>query len=28
LAFRIADFFSVDVNDMFTYLKGSDQNDN
>lgn len=26
LAFRIADFFSVDVNDIFTYVKGSDQN--
>jgi len=28
LAFRIADFFSVDVNEIFTYLKGSDQIDN
>ncbi len=26
LAFRIADFFNVDVNDIFTYVKGSDQN--
>ncbi len=25
LAFRIADFFNVDVNDIFTYMKGSDQ---
>ncbi|WP_163971901.1 helix-turn-helix transcriptional regulator [Oceanobacillus halotolerans] len=24
LAFRIADFFNVDVNDIFTYVKGSD----
>ncbi|MDN7242538.1 helix-turn-helix transcriptional regulator [Planococcus sp. N028] len=24
LAFRIADFFDVDVNDIFTYVKGSD----
>lgn len=28
LAFRIADFFNVDVIDIFTYLKGNDQNDN
>jgi len=28
LAFRIADFFSVDVNEIFTYLKGSDHIDN
>lgn len=28
LAFRIADFFKVDVNDVFTYVKGSDQIDN
>jgi len=27
LAFRIADFFNVDVNDIFIYVKGSDQND-
>ncbi|WP_010096555.1 helix-turn-helix transcriptional regulator [Ornithinibacillus scapharcae] len=27
LAFRIADFFNVDVNDIFTYVKGSDQNE-
>ncbi|UOQ95715.1 helix-turn-helix transcriptional regulator [Halobacillus shinanisalinarum] len=27
LAFRIADFFDVDVNDIFTYVKGSDQNE-
>lgn len=26
LAYRIADFFNVDVNDIFTYVKGSDQN--
>ena len=26
LAFRIAEFFNVDVNDIFTYVKGSDQN--
>ncbi|HLR67197.1 MAG TPA: helix-turn-helix transcriptional regulator [Virgibacillus sp.] len=24
LAFRIADFFNVDVTDIFTYIKGSD----
>ncbi|KMJ57126.1 Cro/Cl family transcriptional regulator [Bacillus sp. LL01] len=24
LAFRIADYFNVDVNDIFTYVKGSD----
>ena len=28
LAFRIADFFKVDVNDIFTYVKGSDSNGN
>ncbi|WP_200411189.1 helix-turn-helix transcriptional regulator [Virgibacillus salexigens] len=28
LAFRIADFFNVDVNDIFTYVKSSDQNEN
>jgi len=27
LAFRIADFFNVDVNDIFTYVKGSEQNE-
>ncbi|GAA0293178.1 putative transcriptional regulator [Gracilibacillus halotolerans] len=27
LAFRIADFFEVDVNDIFTYEKGSDHDD-
>ena len=27
LAFRIANFFDVDVNDVFTYLKGDDLND-
>lgn len=27
LAFRIADFFNVDVNDIFTYVKGSDQSE-
>ncbi|WP_449355512.1 helix-turn-helix transcriptional regulator [Virgibacillus natechei] len=27
LAFRIADFFNVDVNDIFTYVKGSDKNE-
>lgn len=27
LAFRIANFFNVDVNNVFTYLKGDDQND-
>lgn len=27
LAFRIADFFKVDVNDVFTYLKGDGQNE-
>ena len=26
LAFRIADFFNVDVNDIFIYVKGSDYN--
>lgn len=25
LAFRIADFFNVDVNDIFTYVKGNDE---
>lgn len=28
LAFRIADFFNVEVTDIFTYLKGNDQRDN
>lgn len=28
LAFRIANFFEVDVTDIFTYLKGNDQNGN
>ncbi|WP_284139615.1 MULTISPECIES: helix-turn-helix transcriptional regulator [unclassified Virgibacillus] len=28
LAFRIADFFNVNVNDIFTYVRGSDQNEN
>ncbi len=28
LAFRIAEFFNVDVNDIFTYLKGNDKNGN
>jgi putative transcriptional regulator len=28
LAFRIADFFNVDVNDIFTYVKGNDENGN
>ncbi len=28
LAFRIANFFNVDVNDIFTYVKGSEQNEN
>ncbi|GHP13389.1 transcriptional regulator [Lentilactobacillus fungorum] len=27
LAFRIADFFKVDVADIFAYLKGNDEND-
>ncbi|PXW86830.1 putative transcriptional regulator [Streptohalobacillus salinus] len=27
LAFRIADFFKVDVTDIFTYEKGNDSND-
>lgn len=27
LAFRIAHFFKVDVADIFTYLKGNDEND-
>lgn len=27
LAFRIADFFNVDVNEIFTYVKGSDQSE-
>lgn len=28
LAFRIANFFNVDVNDIFIYVKGSDLNEN
>ncbi|MBD8069615.1 helix-turn-helix transcriptional regulator [Bacillus sp. PS06] len=28
LAYRIADFFNVDVNEIFTYVKGRDQNEN
>lgn len=28
LAFRIADFFNVDINDIFTYEKGNDHNGN
>lgn len=28
LAFRIANFFKVDVNDIFTYLEGSEKNEN
>ncbi|EAR63135.1 hypothetical protein B14911_18095 [Bacillus sp. NRRL B-14911] len=28
LAFRIAEFFKVDVNDIFTYEKGNDSNGN
>ncbi|QFG00138.1 transcriptional regulator [Psychrobacillus glaciei] len=28
LAFRIAEFFNADVNDVFTYEKGNDQNEN
>jgi putative transcriptional regulator len=28
LAFRIAKFFSVDVDEIFTYAKGNDQYDN
>ncbi|ANC77340.1 transcriptional regulator [Fictibacillus phosphorivorans] len=28
LAFRIAEFFKVNVNDVFTYLKGNDENGN
>ena len=27
LAYRIADFFEVEVNDIFSYVKGTDQND-
>jgi putative transcriptional regulator len=27
LAFRIANFFEADVNDVFTYVKGSDAHD-
>jgi len=27
LAYRIAEFFNVDVNDIFTYVKGSEQNE-
>ena len=26
LSCRIADFFNVDINEVFTYVKGSDQN--
>ncbi|MGE1129113.1 helix-turn-helix transcriptional regulator [Bacillus thuringiensis] len=28
LAFRIANFYKVDVSDIFTYLKGNDPNEN
>lgn len=28
LAYRIAEFFNVDVNDVFSYEKGSGQNEN
>ncbi|PWU67405.1 MULTISPECIES: helix-turn-helix transcriptional regulator [Gracilibacillus] len=28
LAYRIAEYFKVDINDIFTYVKGNDQNDN
>lgn len=28
LAFRIAHFFNVDVDDIFTYVKGREQNEN
>ncbi len=28
LAFRIAEFFNVDVNEIFTYVKGNGQNEN
>ena len=28
LAYRIADFFDVDVNDIFNYVRGRDWNDN
>ncbi|MQR94480.1 helix-turn-helix transcriptional regulator [Fictibacillus phosphorivorans] len=28
LAFRIAEFFKVNVNDVFTYMKGNDENGN
>lgn len=28
LAFRIANYFEVDVNEIFTYVKGSDENEN
>lgn len=27
LAFRIADFFNADLNEIFTYVKGSEQNE-
>lgn len=27
LAYRISAFFNVDVNEIFTYVKGNDQND-
>ncbi|KPN14201.1 Cro/Cl family transcriptional regulator [Bacillus australimaris] len=27
LAFRIANFFKVDVNDIFTYVKGNEKNE-
>ncbi|QFK70527.1 helix-turn-helix transcriptional regulator [Pradoshia sp. D12] len=27
LAFRIAEFFNVDINHIFTYVKGCDQNE-
>lgn len=27
LAYRISTFFNVDVNEIFTYVKGNDQND-
>ncbi|MEW4283030.1 helix-turn-helix transcriptional regulator [Priestia koreensis] len=28
LAYRISAFFNVDVNEIFSYVKGNDQNDN
>ncbi|MDQ0233032.1 helix-turn-helix transcriptional regulator [Metabacillus malikii] len=28
LAYRIANFFKVDVNEIFTYAEGNDQNEN